>query len=127
MGAAGTARWAGRQRWRPELALLAGRLTVNGRAALADAPWSGLIAEFREAILTSRPRADVELIGRACDVAARCHQGQLRHSGDPYITHPIAVATILAELEEAGQVDDQMLCAAILHDTVRDTRTHWPR
>jgi len=94
---------------------------VNGPVALADEPWCCLIAVFREAVVTSRLRADVELIGRACEVAARCHQGQLRHSGDPYITHPIAVATILAGLEEAGQVDDQMLCAAILHDTVRDT------
>ena len=94
---------------------------MNGTAALAGGPWSGLIAEFREVIVTSRPRADVELIGRACDVAARCHQGQLRYSGDPYITHPVTVATILAGLEEAGEVDDQMLCAAILHDTVRFT------
>ena len=94
---------------------------MNGPAALAGAPWSGLIAEFCEAIAASRPRADVELIGRACDVAARCHQGQLRYSGDPYITHPVAVATILAGLEEAGEVDDQTLCAAILHDTVEDT------
>jgi hypothetical protein len=94
---------------------------VNGPAALEGAPWGGLIAEFREVIVTSRPRADAELIGRACDVAARCHQGQMRLSGDPYITHPVAVATILAGLNEAGEVDDQMLCAAILHDTVRDT------
>ena len=45
----------------------------------------------------------------------------MRYSGDPYITHPVGVATILARLDEAGEVDDQMLCAAILHDTVRDT------
>ena len=94
---------------------------MNKPAALAGAPWSGLVAEFREVIMASRPHADVELIGRACEVAARCHQGQMRHSGDPYITHPVAVATILTGLEEAGEVDDQMLCAAILHDTVRDT------
>jgi hypothetical protein len=94
---------------------------VNGSAALEGASWGGLVAEFREVIVTSRPRADAELIGRACDVAARCHQGQMRYSGDPYITHPVAVAAILARLDEAGEVDDQMLCAAILHDTVRDT------
>jgi GTP diphosphokinase / guanosine-3',5'-bis(diphosphate) 3'-diphosphatase len=106
---------------RPRRGLLAGRFTVNGPAALAGAPWSGVIAGFCDNIAASRPHADVELIGRACDVAARCHQGQLRHSGDPYITHPVAVATILAGLDEAGQVDDQMLYAAILHDTVEDT------
>ncbi len=71
--------------------------------------------EFRQAFLAIRPDTDVELIARAYDVAARCHQGQKRRSGDPYITHPVAVATILAGL---GSADDQLLCAAILHDTV---------
>jgi hypothetical protein len=71
-----------------------------------------------EALLAIRPHIDTDLIGRAYDVAARCHQGQKRRSGDPYITHPVAVAKILAGL---GTADDQMLCAAILHDTVEDT------
>ena len=94
---------------------------MNGSAALARAPRDGLVAEFREVIVNLRPRADAELIERACDVAARCHQGQLRYSGDPYITHPVAVATILAGLGDVDQVDDQTLCAAVLHDTVEDT------
>jgi HD domain len=81
-------------------------------------PGGEAVTEFREAFLAIQPHADVELIGRAYDVAARCHQGQKRYSGDPYITHPVAVATILAGL---GNADDQMLCAAILHDTVEDT------
>ena len=74
--------------------------------------------DLRETVLTARPGADIELIERACDVAAICHEGQKRRSGDPYITHPIAVARILARLEHA---DDQTVCAAILHDTVEDT------
>jgi HD domain len=45
----------------------------------------------------------------------------MRCSGDPYITHPVAVATILAGFDEAGEVDDQLLCAAILHDAVAFT------
>ena len=94
---------------------------MNGSAAPAGAPWGGLVAEFREVILDMRPRADAELIERACDVAARCHQGQLRRSGDPYITHPVAVATILAGLDDFDEVDDQTLCTAVLHDTVEDT------
>ncbi len=49
--------------------------------------------------------------------AASWHQGQTRMSGDPYITHPLAVASILAELG----ADDEMLCAAMLHDTIEDT------
>lgn len=76
--------------------------------------WGGLVAE----LVAMRPCADAELIERACEVAARCHQGQLRRSGDPYITHPVAVATILARLDDAAGVDDQTLCAAILHGTV---------
>jgi hypothetical protein len=81
-------------------------------------PGGEAVTEFREAFLAIQPHTDIELIGRAYDVAARCHQGQKRYSGDPYITHPVAVATILAGL---GNADDQMLCAAILHDTVEDT------
>ena len=94
---------------------------MNGSAALAGAPWDGLVTEFREVIAEMRPRADAELIERACDVAARCHEGQLRLSGDPYITHPVAVATILAGLDDIAELDDQTLCAAVLHDTVEDT------
>jgi hypothetical protein len=79
---------------------------------------SGIVADSCEVILTARPCADAGLIGRALTVAARCHQGQTRYSGDPYITHPVAVARILARLHD---VDDPTLCAAILHDTVEDT------
>jgi hypothetical protein len=76
-----------------------------------------LIAGLRDVVLTARPDADIELIRRAYDVAAHFHQGQTRLSGDPYITHPVTVATILAGIG----ADDQTLCAAILHDTVEDT------
>ncbi len=54
---------------------------------------------------------------RGYDVAETAHRGQLRKSGDPYITHPLAVATILAELG----MDTTTLVAALLHDTVEDT------
>jgi HD domain-containing protein len=94
--------------------LLTGRITVDG---LVTPLWGGLVAE----LVATRPRTDAELIERACEVAARCHQGQLRRSGDPYITHPVAAATILARLDDAGEVDDQALCAAILHGTVVHT------
>ena len=94
---------------------------MSGPVVRADRPWGHLVEEFCEVVLALRPCADVELLGHACDVAAWCHQGQRRLSGHPYITHPVAVATILAGLEEAGGVDDQLLCAAVLHDTVEDT------
>ena len=63
------------------------------------------------------PKADLALLQRAYDVAEAKHDGQQRKSGDPYITHPLAVATILAELG----MDTTTLVAALLHDTVEDT------
>src|SRR5262249_57226331 len=49
--------------------------------------------------------------------AAHYHRGQFRRSGDPYVTHPVSVATILAGLG----ADDRTLCTALLHETVVDT------
>ena len=63
------------------------------------------------------PKANLALLQRAYEVAEQRHATQLRHSGDPYITHPLAVATILAELG----MDTITLVAALLHDTVEDT------
>jgi GTP pyrophosphokinase len=63
------------------------------------------------------PKADTALISRAYEVADEAHRGQLRRSGDPYIQHPLAVATILADLG----LDDVTLAAALLHDAVEDT------
>ncbi|MGH8183106.1 MAG: RelA/SpoT family protein [Rhodanobacteraceae bacterium] len=59
----------------------------------------------------------MRLIERAYDSAARWHRDQKRRSGDPYITHPLAVATILAGL----RLDAETIIAAILHDTLEDT------
>ena len=64
---------------------------------------------------TRRPTS--ALLQRAYEVAEAKHAGQKRKSGDPYITHPLAVATILAELG----MDTTTLVAALLHDTVEDT------
>ncbi|MGC0271565.1 RelA/SpoT family protein [Pseudactinotalea sp. Z1739] len=68
-------------------------------------------------VRSNHPKADLSLIERAYQVAARSHEGQSRKSGDPYITHPVAVATILAELG----LTPPTLAAALLHDTVEDT------
>ena len=75
------------------------------------------VAGLLQVLAGTRPGADAGLIKRAYDVAAYWHQGQKRKSGDPYITHPLAVATILAEIG----ADDQTLCAALLHDTLEAT------
>ncbi|MBA8823495.1 GTP pyrophosphokinase [Saccharopolyspora lacisalsi] len=63
------------------------------------------------------PQADLALLQRAYDIAEEKHSDQQRKSGDPYITHPLAVATILGELG----MDTTTLVAALLHDTVEDT------
>ncbi|MGH3315576.1 MAG: RelA/SpoT family protein, partial [Nocardioidaceae bacterium] len=65
----------------------------------------------------THPKADLGIIERAYTVAEQHHRNQSRKSGDPYITHPLAVATILAELG----MTPPTLCAALLHDTVEDT------
>lgn len=72
-----------------------------------------LLAAHREL----HPKADTRLLIRAYEVAEKAHRGQYRKSGDPYITHPLAVATILADLG----MDTTTLAAGLLHDTVEDT------
>jgi len=63
------------------------------------------------------PKSDVSVIERAYAAAELAHRGQLRKSGEPYITHPVAVAQILADLG----IGPKTLAAALLHDTVEDT------
>ncbi|SFN87710.1 RelA/SpoT family protein [Mycetocola miduiensis] len=63
------------------------------------------------------PKVDLSIIERAYTVAERAHRGQKRQSGEPYITHPVAVAQILADLG----IGPKTLAAALLHDTVEDT------
>jgi guanosine-3',5'-bis(diphosphate) 3'-pyrophosphohydrolase len=63
------------------------------------------------------PRQQVARVRRAYEVGAAAHEGQTRKSGEPYITHPIAVAGILADL----RLDTETIIAAILHDTLEDT------
>ncbi|MFF0267276.1 RelA/SpoT family protein [Kribbella sp. NPDC004536] len=68
-------------------------------------------------VRATHPKADLGMIERAYRTAEKYHTGQMRKSGDAYITHPLAVATILAELGMTATT----LCAALLHDTVEDT------
>ena len=65
---------------------------------------------------TSGKNYDLEKIQAAYEYAAKLHEGQFRNSGDPYISHPIAVAEIVASLG----LDTDSICAAFLHDTVED-------
>ncbi len=70
-----------------------------------------------QAVRANHPKADIGPLLRAYEIAELAHRGQQRKSGDPYITHPVAVATILAELG----MTPPTLAAALLHDTVEDT------
>ncbi|HYC35680.1 MAG TPA: bifunctional (p)ppGpp synthetase/guanosine-3',5'-bis(diphosphate) 3'-pyrophosphohydrolase [Usitatibacter sp.] len=76
-------------------------------------------AEDLTSVLGYLKPADVERIEEAYEVARAAHAGQYRQSGEPYITHPLAVAKILAE----WHLDSQALMAALLHDVVEDTLT----
>ncbi len=72
-----------------------------------------ILAEFRRHF----PHGDAGLLERAYATAARAHRGQLRRTGDPYITHPLAVARILA----GYGLDAETVAAALLHDALEDT------
>jgi len=105
--------------------MLAGAPTgrrVRARLARFNAPWqTPQVSEVLEPLIAihraSHPKADQRLLQRAYDTAGHWHAGQYRKSGDPYITHPLAVANILANLG----MDTITLVAALLHDTIEDT------
>ncbi len=87
------------------------RITVGPRSGYPELePLFRTVKQFH-------PRTDLRLLERAYETARLLHKDQLRRSGEPYITHPLAVATILAELGMTGPT----LAAALLHDTVEDT------
>jgi GTP pyrophosphokinase/guanosine-3',5'-bis(diphosphate) 3'-pyrophosphohydrolase len=74
-----------------------------------------------ELVRTYNPKTDEQKISDAFDFGAEMHEGQFRHSGEPYFTHPAAVAAILAE----QRLDDATLITALLHDTIEDTRASY--
>jgi GTP diphosphokinase / guanosine-3',5'-bis(diphosphate) 3'-diphosphatase len=82
-----------------------------------SAPPSEEIAPLLAVYRGKHPRASTVLVTRAYERAAAAHRGQSRKSGEPYITHPVAVAKIVAELG----LDDITIAAALLHDAVEDT------
>jgi len=75
------------------------------------------IFEITERVAAYAPKADIDRINRAYVFAAHAHAGQMRISGDAYITHPLAVAGILASLG----MDESTVITGLLHDTVEDT------
>ncbi|THA74771.1 bifunctional (p)ppGpp synthetase/guanosine-3',5'-bis(diphosphate) 3'-pyrophosphohydrolase [Streptomyces sp. A0642] len=105
-----------RRRGRPRIDLRRlGRVALLGpvsRDRLPDA-----IAHVAEAHRAHHPDADLSVLHRAYVLAESSHRGQMRKSGEPYITHPLAVTLILAELG----AETTTLTASLLHDTVEDT------
>lgn len=79
--------------------------------------YSAEVADLVKVVKTNHPKADLSIIERAFAAADQAHTGQLRKSGEPYITHPLAVARILADLG----IGPTTIAAALLHDTVEDT------
>lgn len=78
---------------------------------------AGAVDRLVRTARAQHPKADISVIERAYTVAERAHRGQKRQSGEPYVTHPVAVAQILADLG----LGPKTLAAALLHDTVEDT------
>ncbi|WP_435193594.1 RelA/SpoT family protein [Streptomyces sp. NRRL F-5630] len=112
--AAGAAQPRKRARHRIDLRRL-GRAALLGHAGRDRAP--DAIAHVVDAHRAHHPDADVDTLRRAYVLAESSHRGQTRKSGEPYITHPLAVTLILAELG----AETTTLTAALLHDTVEDT------
>lgn len=95
----------------PRRRQLLSRLTGSGRSTIPEL--EPLLRTMRQ----FHPKANRQVVERAYVMAAHLHSEQTRRSGEPYITHPLAVATILAELG----MTPTTLAAALLHDTVEDT------
>lgn len=81
---------------------------------MTDPLWSSLVESFDSYI---KRESDIKLIEKAYFLAKEKHEGQMRKSGEPYITHPVAVAKIIADLHGGPAT----IIAALLHDTVEDT------
>ena len=80
-------------------------------------PANPVLQPLLATVKATHSKADLSVIERAFAVAEKAHEGQVRKSGDPYITHPLAVASILADLG----MQPATIAAALLHDTVEDT------
>ncbi|HDH97135.1 MAG TPA: bifunctional (p)ppGpp synthetase/guanosine-3',5'-bis(diphosphate) 3'-pyrophosphohydrolase, partial [Proteobacteria bacterium] len=77
------------------------------------------IEDIIDQLTSYHPSADRELILKAYVFAAKAHDGQLRADGEPYMSHPLAVAHILTQL----RMDEETIAAGLLHDTVEDNPT----
>jgi len=77
------------------------------------------LKDISDKVLSYHPDPSIDLIEKAYVFSAQVHKGQLRLSGEPYLTHPLEVADLLADLK----MDDVSVATGLLHDTVEDTHT----
>ena len=77
------------------------------------------VDDLIDKVQSYNPHSNVDMLRAAYDYGGRMHSGQFRYSGEPYFTHPVAVALILAEM----LLDDATIITALLHDTIEDTKS----
>ncbi len=92
-------------------------LPLNFNRDRTERQLNARLEELLEKLRSNRPSDDPWLVRRAYDIAAERHRDQFRLSGDPYITHLLEVAHILADM----RLDATTLAAALLHDVIEDT------
>ena len=99
-------------------------LTELGPGPSVTSRFDGQPAEICDAldrlvqtISAASPAASLDIVTRAAQLAIEAHEGDVRRSGEPYVMHPIAVATILAQM----QLDSETIAGALLHDVIEDT------
>ena len=95
-----------------------GENSLGGRAAPEE---DSTVDRLIEMVRHYNPRTNEDRIRAAFDFGARMHDGQFRQSGEPYFTHPVAVAAILTE----QRLDDATIITALLHDTIEDTKASY--
>src|ERR1700692_1835110 len=95
----------------------AGNVPLNFHRDRTERQLAPRLEELLAKLRKNRPSDDPWLVRRAYDIAAERHRDQLRRSGDPYLTHLLEVAHILADM----RMDATTLAAALLHDVIEDT------
>ena len=102
----------------PATSMAASRMRARlARFGAPKAPANLVLEPLLQTIRANHPKADLTVVQRAFQIAEQAHSGQTRDSGDAYITHPLSVTTILADLG----MTPTTLAASLLHDTVEDT------
>src|SRR5450755_4916149 len=94
-----------------------GNLPLNFHRDRDERQLDARLADLLEKLRKNRPSEDPWLVRRAYEIAAERHRDQIRTSGDPYLTHLLEVAHILADM----RLDATTLAAALLHDVIEDT------